>query len=58
MGLDRRETGRTLPAGGAGRLRGARPQYERNGAGWPLVYQLSGRASWAATPLGIRAEGI
>jgi hypothetical protein len=44
MGLDRRETGRSLPVGGASRLRGSRPQYERNGATQPLVYQLSGKA--------------
>ena len=44
MGLDRRETGRSLPAGGVGRLRGRCPQYERNGAPRPIVYRLSGRA--------------
>ena len=44
MGLDRRETGRTLPVGGVGRLRGRSAQYERNGGPRPLVYRLSGRA--------------
>lgn len=50
--LDRRETGRALPAGGAGRLRGSCPQYERNGAARLLVYRLS----WWATP-GSHAAG-
>ena len=52
MGLDRRETGRSLPAGGVGRLRGRYPQYERNGVPWPLVYRLSGRASPGSHAIG------
>ena len=44
MGLDRRETDRSLPAGGVGRLRVWSAQYERNGGPRPLVYRLSDKA--------------
>gem|GEM_PF-1696566 len=57
-GTYRRETGRTLPTGGAGRLRGRRPQYERNGTSRPLVDRPFDRACRAATPWGVTAESI
>ena len=44
MGLDRRETGRSLSDGGGCHLRGRCPQYERNRASWPLAYRLSEKA--------------
>ncbi len=45
LGLDRRETGRTLSIGRVGSVRGRGSQYERNGVSAPLVYGLSGRVS-------------
>ena len=45
LGLDRRETGRTLSDGNVDRLKENHLQYERNKVMRPLVQRLSDRAA-------------